>query len=122
MQGDNDMKIAMDSSVLDLYERMLDPNDRQSKKLTSGKRYTTIDQEAFDIIDALEKINKSGAYFCLLPSNLEELKRIKRPKIENIMNKCYEDELNYKAIEIRKNELNAPYEDLEKKCKLKDLE
>src|SRR5208283_4994475 len=98
------MKIAMDSSVLDLYERMLNPNDHKSKKVPPGLRY--IDQEAIDIIDALEKIHKSGARFCLLPSNIEELQRIKRPKSEGYLRRCCGKELDSQKQQIRVNELN----------------
>jgi hypothetical protein len=116
------MKIAMDSSVLDLYERMLDLNDRQSKKLPPGKRYSRIEQEAFDIIDALENIHKSRAHFCLLPSNIDELQRIKRPKLERFLGKCCEGELDSQKQKIRLEEMNASNEDLERYMLLAEAE
>lgn len=116
------MKIAMDSNVLDLYERMLNPNDRRLEKMPPGKRYSPNDREAFDIIDALENIHKSGAYFCLLPSNIEELQHINRPKIQRILGRCCEKELDSQKQQIRVNELNDSNEDLERCMLLAEAE
>ena len=102
------MKIAMDSSIFDLYERMLDPNNRQLKKLPSGTRYSSIEQEAFDIIDALENIHKSGAIFCRLPSN----------KVVLNLPECCIKGFDIHKINKRTDELNGPYEDLREECKL----
>ena len=97
------MKIAMDSRLIPLYQRMLNPSDRQSKKVSSS-RYSAIDREIFNIIDALEKIyNKLKKYFCRLPSNKETLKLLE----------CCVEEYDVQKINKRVYELQEFHDDLE---------
>jgi hypothetical protein len=109
------MKIAMHSDLIHLYERMLNPNDRQ-KETRPGLRYSEIDQEAFKIIDALDKIYKSGARFCKLPSNEIALKKF--PKADKSLPECCVRGLDLQKINKRIDELRDHDEDLEEECKL----
>jgi len=109
------MKIAMDSGLLPYYERMLNPNDRQAKNPPTNLRYSTVDRETFDIIDSLEKIHKSGARFCKLPSNEEALKQ--NPKADKNLPECCVKGFDLQKINKRINELRDPFEDLDDCCK-----
>jgi len=97
------MKIAMDSSVLYLYERMLNPYDRQQMP-GPNLRYSQNDKIAFDNIDALEKIHRSGQIFCKLPSNKETLKQC--PKADEYLAECFIKSLNIHKFNQRIIELN----------------
>jgi hypothetical protein len=82
---------------------MLNPYDRQSKKVHSG-RYSAVDREIFNIIDALEKIyNKLKKYFCKLPSNTEMLK----------LPECCLEEYDVQNLNKRVHELQEFHDDLE---------
>ena len=110
------MKIAMDSSVLDIYERMLDHNDRRLNKLPQNFRYSANDERAFDMIDALDKINKTLVSFCRLPSNEDALKR--NPKANKHLFECCIEGYDIQSINKRINELHGFYDNLENCCKL----
>ncbi len=109
------MKIAMDSELIPLYERMLNPYDRQ-KKSEPNLRYTINDKIAFDIIDALEKIHKSGAIFCKLPINKDVLKE--NSKSDKELSECCIKGVDIHKIHQRTNELDNAYDDLKKECSL----
>jgi hypothetical protein len=109
------MKIAMDSELIFLYERMLNPYDRQ-RTPEPNLRYSVNDKNAFDIIDALEKIYKSGAIFCKLPINQEVLKE--NPKADNKLSECCLSEIEFHKINQRVNELTDAYDDLLDECRL----
>jgi hypothetical protein len=113
------MKIAMDSGLLHLYERMLNPSDRQ-KEPRPNLRYSANDKKAFDIIDALEKIYKSGARFCKLPSNEEVLKQ--NTKTDKNLPECCVKGFDIQKISRRKDELQDFHEDLEDRKLLAEAE
>jgi len=111
------MKIPMDSSLLTLYERMLDPNDRQSRTLRPNLRYSAIEKEPFDIIDALEIIHKKiGSHFCKLPSIKMALKQ--NTKADESLAECCVKGLDIQKINKRVDELNDPDKDLNQECSL----
>jgi hypothetical protein len=89
------MKVAMDPSVLDLFERFL--ND-----------WPIVNKEQ----EALMEIHKSGVRFYLLPCNIEELRSIKRAEVEKYLSKCHERELDSHKIIKRINDLNDPHDNL----------
>jgi hypothetical protein len=109
------MKIAMDSELIPLYERMLNPLDRQ-KEPKPNLRYSVNDKNTFNIIDALEKIHKSGAIFCKLPFNKEAL--IKNSKADTQLSECCIKELDIHNCYQRINELKNSHDNLEEECRL----
>jgi hypothetical protein len=99
------MKIAMDSSVIDRFERIL----RNIPNLTDKEE------------KALLEIKESGALFFKLPSNIEYFQKNKSGEkflAEEYLRYCREVQLDDQKIKERINELTDPYEDLEDECKL----
>jgi hypothetical protein len=112
------MKIAMDSRLIPLYQKMLSPY-RQIKPSTN-LRYSPEDKEDFDIIDALDKISKIDPppRFCKLPSNEAALKE--NPTADEKLPECCRrgiDIHKINNINRRTDALQDSFEDLEY-CKL----
>ena len=103
--GDIEMKIAMDSSVIDRFERIL----RNIPILTEKEE------------KALLEIKESRARFCKLPSNIKYFRANKSGDkfyAEEYLPHCSEKQLDDQIIKKRVYELSKPSEKLEEECEL----